>query len=227
MELKKHGRNQYQSGLARAGYHSCRSTAAVQNVVVIRARKRNQLPSSLERGGQDLHLSYACGGATYSLRIALKTRHLFFNAYSLQRHGWYSQFVSGTIKPLPFHAHARGEHQLGLGYFDFGVGALRRYHLLFSKIQVDATAHAVVLRSVPENIPALTISRQVFILPPSGDVFAIDEAGLHWHHICTASGVRLLPSILDRWTMNALRALRLDSKERDRHHRSRGFCAVC
>jgi Co/Zn/Cd efflux system component len=43
--------------------------------------------------------------------------HLFFNAYSLQRHGWYSQFVSGTIKPLPFHTDARGEHQLGLGYF--------------------------------------------------------------------------------------------------------------
>ena len=140
--------------------------------------------------------------------------HLFFNAYNLQQHGWYSQFVSGTITPLPFNTGVRGEHQLGQGYFDFGVGALRRYHLLFSKIQVDAKTHAVVLRSVPENIPVLTKSRQVFILPPTGDIFSIDEAGLHWHHICTTSGVRLLPGVLDRWMMNALRALRLDSKER-------------
>jgi len=140
--------------------------------------------------------------------------HLFFNAYSLQRHGWYSQFVSGTIKPLPFKTNVRGEHQLGQGYFDFGVGVLRRYHLLFSKIQVDAKTYAVILRSVPENIPALTTSRQVFILPPTGDIFSIDEAGLHWHHICTTSGVRVLPGILDRWLMNALRACGLDSKER-------------
>ena len=94
------------------------------------------------------------------------------------------------------------------------MGALRRYHLLFSKIQVDAKIHAVVLRSVPEKITALTTSRQVFILPPTGDIFSIDEAGLHWHHICTTSGVRLLPGILDRWLMNALRAFGLDSKER-------------
>jgi hypothetical protein len=140
--------------------------------------------------------------------------HLFFNVYSLQRHGWYSQFVSGTIKPLPFHTDARDEHQLGLGYFDFGVGTLRRYHLLFSKIQVDAKTHAVVLRSVPEKMPALTTSRQVFILPPTGDIFSIDEAGLHWHHVCTTSDMRLLPGVLDRLIMNALRALRLDSRER-------------
>jgi hypothetical protein len=140
--------------------------------------------------------------------------HLFFNAYSLKQHGWYSQFVGGTIKPLPFHTDTRGEHQLGQGYFDFDVGALRRYHLLFSKIEVEAKTHAVVLRSVPENTPALTASRQVFILPPTGDIFSIDEAGLHWHHICTTSGVRLLPGLLDRWLMNALRACGLDSKER-------------
>jgi hypothetical protein len=140
--------------------------------------------------------------------------HLFFNAYSLQRHGWYSQFVRGTNTPLPFIIDKEGEHQLGCGYFDFGVGALRRYHLLFSRIRVDPKTHAVVLRSVPEPIPALTPSRQVFILPPTGDIFSMDEAGLHWHHICTTSGVRLLPGPLDRWLMNALRTLGLDNKER-------------
>jgi hypothetical protein len=68
---------------------------------------------------------------------------------------------------------------------------------------------------VPENIPVLTPSRQVFILPPTGDVFSVDEAGLHWHHICTTGGVGLLPGVLDRWMMNVLRATGLDSKERD------------
>lgn len=140
--------------------------------------------------------------------------HLFFNAYSLQQHGWYSQFVSGVMAPLPFAAGISGEHQLGQGYFDFGVGGLRRYHLLFSKIIIDRNSHAVVLRSVRENMPVLKPSKQVYILPPTGDVFSMDEAGLHWHHICTTSGVRLLPGVLDRWLMNALRATGLDSKER-------------
>lgn len=96
--------------------------------------------------------------------------HLFFNAYTLQQHGWYSQFFSGTTAPLSFTTDTPGEHQLGQGYFDFGVGALRRYHLLFSKIEVDTLTRAVVLRSVPENIPVLKPSRQMFVLPPTGDV---------------------------------------------------------
>jgi hypothetical protein len=140
--------------------------------------------------------------------------HLFFNAYTLKQHGWYSQFVSGVMTPLPFTTSEPGEHQLGQGYFDFGVGALRRYHLLFSRIAVDAQTHAVILRSVPENIAVLKPSRQVYILPPTGDVFSLDAAGLHWHHICTTSGVGVLPGVLDRWLMNVLRATGLDSKER-------------
>lgn len=139
---------------------------------------------------------------------------LFFNAYSLQQHGWYSQFSSGAMRPLSFTPTLQGEHQLGQGYFDFGVGALRRYHVLFSRVRVDAQTHAVVLRSVEENVPVLQASKQVFILPPTGDVFSLDAAGLHWHHICTTAGVRLLPGVLDRWLMNALRATGLDHKER-------------
>jgi hypothetical protein len=140
---------------------------------------------------------------------------LFFNAYRLRQHGWYSQFASGTMWPLPFTPPVRGEHQLGQGYFDFGVGALRRYHVLFSRIAIDEQTHAVVLRSVPEDVPVLQPSKQVFILPPTGDIFALDEAGLHWHHICTTSGVRLLPGVLDRWLMNLLRATGLDRRERE------------
>ena len=97
--------------------------------------------------------------------------HLFFNAYTLQQHGWYSQFVSGTMTSLPITTAVAGQHQLGQGYFDFGVGALRRYHLLFSKIDVDPLTRAVVLRSVPAQMPVLKPSRQVFILPPTGDIF--------------------------------------------------------
>jgi len=140
--------------------------------------------------------------------------HLFFNAYTLQQHGWYSQFVSGTTTSLPFATDVAGQHQLGQGYFDFGVGALRRYHLLFSKIEVDALTHAVVLRSVSAQMPGLQPSRQVFILPPTGDIFSIDDAGLHWHHVCTTSGVRVLPGVLDRWLMNMLRASGFDGRER-------------
>ncbi len=140
--------------------------------------------------------------------------HLFFNAYTLQQHGWYSQFVSGTMTSLPITTAVAGQHQLGQGYFDFGVGALRRYHLLFSKIDVDPLTRAVVLRSVPAQMPVLKPSRQVFIVPPTGDIFSIDHAGLHWHHICTTTGVRLLPGVLDRWLMNALRATGFDGRER-------------
>ena len=139
---------------------------------------------------------------------------LFFNAYSLQQHGWYSQFSNGTMRPLAFTPDVHGEHQLGQGYFDFGVGALRRYHVLFSRVRSDAQTQAVVLRSVEEDVPVLQASKQVFILPPTGDVFALDAAGLHWHHICTTTGVRLLPGVLDRWLMNLLRATGLDHKER-------------
>lgn len=157
------------------------------------------------------HVVVAGIGASVIERLS----DLFFNAYRLQQHGWYSQFSSGTMRPLPFTPEAQGEHQLGQGYFDFGVGALRRYHVLFSRIRIDERTHAVVLRSVPEDVPVLKPSTQVYILPPTGDVFALDEAGLHWHHICTTSGVRLLPGVLDRWLMNILRVLGLDHRERE------------
>ena len=92
--------------------------------------------------------------------------------------------------------------------------ALQELDTTLADLLRQSKTHAVVLRSVPESIPALTVSRQVFILPPTGDIFSMGEAGLHWHHICTTSGVRLLPGILDRWLMNVLRASGLDSKER-------------
>jgi hypothetical protein len=63
-----------------------------------------------------------------------------------------------------------------------------RKPLLFSKIDVDAQTQAAVLRGVPENIPLLRPSKQVFILPSTGYIFTIDEAGLQWHHICKKEG---------------------------------------
>lgn len=144
----------------------------------------------------------------------------FFNAYALERQDWYSQFVGGAVYPLPAQPVFAGTHQLGEGYFDFGVSlkkgaGLRRYHTLFSQVSIDPQTIAVVLRTVNAELPTTRPARQVYLLPPTGDVFSVDAAGLHWHHICTTTGIGLLPEPFDRWLMNALRACGLDGKERD------------
>ena len=143
---------------------------------------------------------------------------LFFNAYALPQHGWYSQFVCGEMYPLD-DADTATKHQLGQGYFDFGVGALRCYHTLFSRISPDANTRAVVLRTVASDAIAslmvpLRPGKQVYLLPPTGDVFTLEGTTLRWHHICTTTGVGLLPGALDRHVMNLLRACGLDTKER-------------
>lgn len=139
---------------------------------------------------------------------------LFFNAYRLQQHGWYSQFVRGEMYPLPNATTVGGEHQIGQGLFDFGVPALRCYHTLFSRVIPDTHTHVVALRTVNEPMPRMQGAKKVFLLPPSGDVFRLIDSTLHWHHICTTTGIQLLPGSLDRLLMNALRRFNLDRKER-------------
>lgn len=140
---------------------------------------------------------------------------LFFNAYALQQHGWYSQFVRGAMyatEDTPRHA-TEGEHQLGQGYFDFGVPGLRCYHTLFSRLAPDANTRLVVLRTVDEPMPALQPAKTVYLLPPTGDVFTLEGNTLHWHHICTTTGIGLLPGALDRLFMNLLRYCGFDRQE--------------
>lgn len=144
---------------------------------------------------------------------------LFFNAYSLQKQDWYSQFVSGENKPLPQNIdfknnNMEGEQQIGQGYFDFGMPDLRCYHTLFSLHHISQNAVSIVLRSIDYPFPINNKSKKVFLLAPTGDYFFLKEGQLHWHHICTVSGISLLPGVLDKYLMNCLRYLRLDSKER-------------
>jgi hypothetical protein len=169
----------------------------------------------------------------------------FFNAYALQKQVWYSQFISGASYPLPKATEVAGRHQIGQGFFDFGVPGLRVYHTLFSKVELSkqvpsktelskteisksasGNSQAVVLRTVNTPMVPLQPAKQVYLLPPTGDVFTIDAAGLHWHHICTTNGVRVLPGILDAWLMNILRFANLDQKERETYtHEGEGFIA--
>ena len=164
---------------------------------------------------------------------------LFLNAYGLERHGWYSQFVRGVatdVEPTVSGgvcAGASDSVRCGWGIFDLGIGSLRAYHTLFTRLQLSDTSLAVVLRTVTPMTPlpptpssssstlqttaatdAAAPAVQVFLLPPTGDYFSLGDGGLHWHHICTVKGVRLLPGACDGWLMSALRSTGLDVEER-------------
>jgi hypothetical protein len=159
-----------------------------------------------------------------NMAVLERVTEQFYNAYALQKQVWYSQFVSGAAYPLPIATQAVGQHQIGQGYFDFGVPGLRTYHTLFSKRALGENSQAVVLRTIDTPMTPLQPAKQVYLLPPTGDVFTVDGAGLHWHHICTTNGVRVLPGILDAWLMNLLRFANLDQKERETYmNEGQGF----
>jgi hypothetical protein len=189
-----------------------------------------------------------------SQALLLRCGELFLNAYGLERHGWYSQFVRGTATDVDPNVSGGGRDggdggdgggggvdgnsdvRCGWGIFDLGIGSLRAYHTLFTRLQLSDTSLAVVLRTVtpltPLPPPPLAPSSsstatagaaaaaaaagivQVFLLPPTGDYFSLGDGGLHWHHICTVRGVRLLPGVCDSWLMNVLRSTGLDVEER-------------
>ncbi len=144
---------------------------------------------------------------------------LFFDAYSLEKQDWYSQFVGGDNQPLPAGVDAFADEvprsfQLGQGYFDFGVPRLRRYQTLIALRHDEADTASVVLRSIDHHFEVQRPSKKVYLLAPTGDYFTVADGKLHWHHICTVSGISLLPGASDKHFMNLLRYLKLDSKER-------------
>lgn len=153
--------------------------------------------------------------------ILARVSELFFRAYELERHGWYSQFVEGKREePPPGLSGEEGlEHALGWGVFDLGLCSLRAYHTLFSRHAGADGSVAIALRTVAAAAPPPRPSTRVFLLPPTGDLFRAADGGLHWHHVCTVAGVRLLPGGADRVFMNALRASGLDSAERGTYAR--------
>ena len=155
---------------------------------------------------------------------------LFFNAYSLGKQEWYSQFVCGENHPLPKNIKhtidsTDRHYQIGQGYFDFGVPSLRHYHTLFSLKQFDEASAVLVLRSIDHPFQALRKSKKVYLLPPTGDYFSLKQGDLHWHHICTVTGIGLLPGTMDRFLMNTLRHLGLDKQER-KTYREEARCFV-
>ena len=153
--------------------------------------------------------------------ILARVSELFFRAYELERHGWYSQFLVGAAEAPPpgLGGDAALEHAQGWGVFDLGLCALRAYHTLFSRHAGADGSVAIALRTVAAAAPPPRPATRVFLLPPTGDLFRAADGGLHWHHVCTVAGVRLLPGGADRVFMNALRASGLDSAERGTYAR--------
>jgi hypothetical protein len=156
----------------------------------------------------------SAGGA-----LLARVAELFFRAYELERHGWYQAFSSGTVTRAPWHEAGVGQCTSGWGVFDLGLGAPRAYHTLFVRTGSSEEGWAsIVLRSVtPAPAPAAALPAgavHVYLLPPTGDYFVLADGGLHWHHICTVAGVRILPGCLDGGLMTLLRSCGGDGKER-------------
>ena len=139
----------------------------------------------------------------------------FFGAADLRRQPWYAQFQFGESRALD-HAPPAGilRHQLAISTFEVGLKAPRCYRQLVvdSAPRDDTRVVSLVSVDVDWEIPEGAVLAMT--LEPSGDVFEWRGGALHWHHICTTPGVGLLPGALDRWLLNSLRRLRLDSAER-------------
>jgi len=144
--------------------------------------------------------------------------HLFLHAYMLERHGWYAAFVRGRATACAPGA-GGAPAACGWGVFELGLGRPRAFHTRFLRVDAGADAAAVVLRSVvAEEAPPGDVVK-MFLLPPTGDLFRLADGGLHWHHVCTVRGVRLLPGALDGALMTALRATGADGAERGTYER--------
>lgn len=140
---------------------------------------------------------------------------VFYRAATLARQPWYAQFQGGAARPWPRPLpDGVAERQLCWSRFDLGLRRCRAYRQQVAWLAVDETTAAVVLRSVASEWRADTDSVLAYTLAPTGDVFRQQEGCLQWHHLCTTDGVGMLPMPMDRWLINALRAVGLDGVER-------------
>jgi hypothetical protein len=204
-------------------------TAAALSALAARHRARHRetdTPQTLR------HRDPSSGTWCYQTHIAVSGQSperlawagaLFYGALTLERQPWYPQFLDGASHAceLPV-AEGIATHQLGWGKFDLGLGKPRVYRQLLSLAEPGPEQRVIVARSVNEG-PALPAGATLaYTLGTNGEVLFYENGCLHWHHICCTPGAALLPGRLDRWLMNALRGLRLDSAERATYQREAG-----
>lgn len=141
---------------------------------------------------------------------------VFYNASTLAQQPWYPQFLGGAAQACRLaHDDTITAHQLALGQFDLGLGKPRCYRQLVSLARPDAHTAVIVARSVAEGPALPAAARLAYTQMPNGEVLHWENDRLHWHHICCTPGAGLLPAQPDRWLINTLRRLRLDSAERN------------
>ncbi|MFK7977441.1 MAG: hypothetical protein AB8C02_14995 [Halioglobus sp.] len=139
---------------------------------------------------------------------------VFYRAASLEAQPWYLQFLGGASQSLSAKpVGAVEKHQLCLGCFDLGVGQPRYYRQLVSLAMPNQSTQVIVARSVPDGPEAPKGNKCAYTLSPNGEVLYWEAGVLHWHHICCTPGAALFPPTIDRWFINALRRLGLDSAE--------------
>lgn len=140
---------------------------------------------------------------------------IFYNTAKLEQLPWYPQFQGGAALALsqaPFAGITK--HQLAWSRFDLGVGRPRYYRQLLSLCEVDNNTAVLVARSTDQGPELPNKATLAYTLNPNGEVLHWQNDCLHWHHICCTPGASLLPGLLDRWLINTIRYLRLDSTER-------------
>ncbi len=139
----------------------------------------------------------------------------FFRAAELDVQPWYEQFRGGEsrsiVEPPPSGIE---RHQLAISTFDVSLKKPRCYRQLVCEASPRPETRVVSLCSVDVDWPTPDGTVLALTLEPSGDVFEWRDGLLHWHHICTTPGVGLLPGAADRWFLNSLRRVGLDSAER-------------
>lgn len=140
---------------------------------------------------------------------------VFYHAATLDQQPWYPQFQGGRSQPCSLPTkEAITDHQLAWGRFDLGLGTPRYYRQLVSLGRPTLRTSVIVARSVDDGPPLPAGARLAYTQGPNGEVLQWQDGCLHWHHICCTPGAGLLPARLDRWLINGLRRLGLDSAER-------------
>ena len=85
---------------------------------------------------------------------------------------------------------------------------------LLSLAQPDRQT-AIVVTSSTDHRPNLAGDTVLaYTLAVNGEVLYWQNDCLHWHHACCTCGANVLPRALDRWLINDIRYLGLDSVER-------------
>jgi hypothetical protein len=141
---------------------------------------------------------------------------ILYNAATLARQPWYPQFLGGQSKPCNLRSEALViHHQLAWGRFNLGLQSPRYYRQLISLTRPTPDSAVIIARSVNEGPLLPPDARLAYTHQLNGEVLHWREGHLHWHHICCTPGAGLLPGALDRWLINGVRWLGLDSAERN------------